>query len=190
VSDLDPAPGDLRIVQRLVNTADHEHGTDELATPEALATWLTRHGLLAKGTKLTQTDLDWARDAREALRDALAANNGGDPAKAAARLDRIAARSPVVVRFSADCKSRLEPGSDDVDGALGRIFAIVALAQVDGSWARLRACAAAECRAAFYDPSKSRTGKWCSMRRCGNRRNSRRSHRIRDQVREERRARR
>lgn len=181
VSDLDPAPGDLRIVQAFVNTADLEHGTDELATPQALADWLARHGLAAPGMTLTRTDLDWALDAREALRDALAVNRGaGGAEKVAARLDRIAARSPVVVRFSGAVESRFEPGAADVDGALGRIFAIVAAAQLDGSWTRLRACAADGCRAAFYDLSKNRTGKWCTMRRCGNRINSRRCVRLRD----------
>lgn len=109
VSDLDPAPGELRIVQAFVNTADFEHGTDEIATPEALAQWLARHGLAPAGTTFTRTDVDWAHDAREALRDALATNRrDGDSGKAAARLDRIAARSPVVVRFSEGAESRFE----------------------------------------------------------------------------------
>ena len=35
-----PAPGDLRLVQEFENTADLEQGTDQLRTPDDLATWL------------------------------------------------------------------------------------------------------------------------------------------------------
>jgi hypothetical protein len=36
-------------------------------------------------------------------------------------------------------------------------------------WQRLRLCAATDCRFAFYDASRNRTGIWCSMSTCGNR---------------------
>jgi predicted RNA-binding Zn ribbon-like protein len=54
-----------------------------------------------------------------------------------------------------------------VDGAFGRIVAIVFKAMLDGSWARLKACR--QCGWAFYDTSKNRSGSWCSMQICGNR---------------------
>jgi predicted RNA-binding Zn ribbon-like protein len=40
---------------------------------------------------------------------------------------------------------------------------------VDGSWSRLKTCENDECRWAFYDQSKNRSAKWCSMQSCGNR---------------------
>jgi predicted RNA-binding Zn ribbon-like protein len=37
------------------------------------------------------------------------------------------------------------------------------------TWRRLKVCASDRCRRAFYDRSRARSGKWCSMRACGNR---------------------
>ena len=37
---MSPAPGELEIVRRFVNTLDIESGTDELASPGALLGWL------------------------------------------------------------------------------------------------------------------------------------------------------
>jgi predicted RNA-binding Zn ribbon-like protein len=56
-----------------------------------------------------------------------------------------------------------------VAGALGRILAVAFLAQLDGSWAHLKQCADETCTSVFYDRSKNRSGKWCSMQSCGNR---------------------
>ena len=54
------------------------------------------------------------------------------------------------------------------------IAAIVADCAADGSWHRLRICAAPDCRWVFYDTSRSGAGRWCSMATCGNRDKTRR----------------
>jgi predicted RNA-binding Zn ribbon-like protein len=40
---------------------------------------------------------------------------------------------------------------------------------LDGSWPRLKACAADNCQWAFYDHSRNHSRVWCSMDVCGNR---------------------
>ena len=80
------------------------------------------------------------------------------------RAGRSAARS-----CSACRRSRSTAWADGVDGALGRLLAIVAAAQADGTWERLKACPWDTCRWAFYDHSRNRSGVWCSMAVCGNR---------------------
>jgi predicted RNA-binding Zn ribbon-like protein len=55
--------------------------------------------------------------------------------------------------------------------ALDRIVAIALGAMVDGSWGRLKACR--NCRWSFYDRSPNRSGTWCSMQLCGNRKKTR-----------------
>jgi predicted RNA-binding Zn ribbon-like protein len=47
-------------------------------------------------------------------------------------------------------------------------MAAVTQATVDGTWERLKACPEETCRWAFYDRSKNRSAKWCSMQTCGN----------------------
>jgi predicted RNA-binding Zn ribbon-like protein len=63
---------------------------------------------------------------------------------------------------------RLEPDATGVDGAMARLMAAVSEATVDGTWERLKACPEETCRWAFYDRSKNRSAKWCSMQTCGN----------------------
>jgi len=56
-----------------------------------------------------------------------------------------------------------------VDGYLGSVLAAMVQAGERGSWERLKICAADDCRWAFFDRSKNRAGRWCSMAVCGNR---------------------
>ena len=53
--------------------------------------------------------------------------------------------------------------------------AVVAVPADD--WARLKVCARDSCRWAFYDASRNRSGRWCSMAGCGNIVKMRRAHR-------------
>jgi predicted RNA-binding Zn ribbon-like protein len=146
-----PAPGDLRLVQRLVNTLDIEEQTDELSD-----TWLESAGLGGG-------DLDAVREFREAVRSVLLSHNGVPADRAALdRLGALARTAPVVVGFGP------EPVLEGAD-ALGRLFAIVAAASVAGTWERLKACPADDCHWAFYDFSRNHSRTWCDMRVCGNR---------------------
>ena len=63
----------------------------------------------------------------------------------------------------------LGPGSAGCRGALAALLAGVAVASAQGTWERLKACSAESCQWAFYDRSKNRSGRWCSMQTCGNR---------------------
>lgn len=107
---------------------------------------------------------------REALRDLLAVQNGleADIPAASAELTAAAARAKLELRF-VDGASRLEPAASGVRGAVGRILAEVQIGMTDGTWARMKACRAEDCRWAFLDTAKNQTRAWCTMRSCGNR---------------------
>lgn len=163
------APGHLELVRTFVNTLDVEEGVDELASPRALGSWLLERGLLRGGVP-TRADLVQARRVREALRALMLANNGVSVRKEAAlTLSRAARRAGLAVRFEPSGTTRAEPSAGGVDGALGRILAVVSGAMADGSWSRLKACRAADCRWAFYDHARNHSRHWCSMAVCGNR---------------------
>jgi predicted RNA-binding Zn ribbon-like protein len=49
------------------------------------------------------------------------------------------------------------------------VLAAVHASMEEGIWGRLKSCANATCGWAFYDRSKNRSGRWCSMEVCGNR---------------------
>ena len=165
------APGELELVRAFVNTLDVESGEDELPTPDALARWLTEHGLLPDSVNASRPDLSRALAVREALRSLLTANNGGAVDADAAPVVEAAARAAKLeLRFGTDGAAALEPAVGGVSGALGRLLAIVARAMVAGTWSRLKTCRSETCRWAFYDRAKNRSRTWCSMAVCGNRR--------------------
>ena len=107
---------------------------------------------------------------REAIRDLLAARSGltADVPAATAELDGASTRARLAVRF-VDGESRLEPAAGGARGAVGRIVAEVSQGMADGTWERMKACRAEDCRWAFLDTAKNRSRAWCSMKSCGNR---------------------
>ena len=164
-----PAPEPLALVQRFVNSLDLDDGDEELATPESLRDWLAERGLLSADERVSEGDLRRAIDVREGLRALLLANNGEELDDAAVeRLERASSRAGVRVTFTPGGQPELVPDAIGVDGAIARLMAIVARSRVDGSWERLKACPRESCFWAFYDRSKNRSGRWCTMEVCGN----------------------
>ncbi len=167
-----PAPGALETVRAFVNTLDVDDGIERLARPADLARWLAERDLLggAAAVRATAEDLRRAIELREALRaELLAHHDGGSDPAATATLDAAARRAMLTLRFTGPGQTALEPAAGGVDGALGRLLAIVKAAIDDGSWQRLKVCPADDCRWAFFDASRNRSAVWCDMRVCGNR---------------------
>jgi predicted RNA-binding Zn ribbon-like protein len=164
------APDALGPVRDFINTHElDEPDGEQLGTPEALAAWLAEHGLAPAGLSVSSAELARALAVREALRAELHVHGGAAPDDRARRtLDDAGHRARLELRFG-DGVPRLEPARDGVDGALGRLLAVVAKAACDGSWERLKACAAEDCQWAFYDQSRNRSRVWCDMAVCGNR---------------------
>ena len=156
-------------MQEFVNTFDVEDGIDQLADPERLRTWLTERELLAAGERLGAADLQRAVEVREALRSLLHANAGDDlDPEAVASLNRAARNARLLVQFAGDGRAGLEPEPAGVEQAVARLLAVVYTAMAEGTWPRLKACRNHECQWAFYDHSKNRSGRWCTMEVCGN----------------------
>jgi predicted RNA-binding Zn ribbon-like protein len=159
------------MVQAFVNTIDVENGIEELTGPEELRAVLTRIGALDEGSApLDERDLRRALAVREALRNLLHANVGLTPDPAALELlDRAGAAAALSVRFRRDSSSTLASNASGLDGALGRILAIVYSSMVAGTWRRLKACPRDVCGWIFYDRSRNSSSRWCAMSVCGNR---------------------
>jgi predicted RNA-binding Zn ribbon-like protein len=167
------APEGLDVVQRFVNSLDVETGDEELDSPEALLAWLAGRGLTHPGGTATPAELERALAVREGLRAVLEGHNGVEPAaEAVAALEEAAGHASLRASFRGDAPA-LEPVCGGVDAGLARLMAIVTSAAADGSWQRLKACADDGCRWAFYDHSRNRSGRWCSMATCGNQQKAR-----------------
>lgn len=161
------APQPLRVVQELVNSIDLENEVEWLGTPEELQAWLGQRGLDGR-ERPTRAAVKRVHELRLTLRELLIANNEHRTApEAADALQQTAMRARLTLHLDEHGHLALAPQADGVDGALGRILAIVHEAMAEGTWHRLKACR--ECAWAYYDYSKNRSATWCSMAICGNR---------------------
>ena len=163
-------PGQLELVREFVNTLDLDESTEELSSPEALASWLAERDLLPEQVKVGPAALARAVDLREALRLLLLANNGAalEPTAIEA-LNQAIADAALSVRFDSEGRPALAVRGSGPGAVVAPIVAIVYEATVSDTWPRLKACAADDCHWAFYDHSKNHSGTWCTMRVCGNR---------------------
>ena len=171
--DRSPAPAPLRLVQSFVNTLDIENGVEELTDPEELRRTLVRLGVLdPRHGPLTEADLRTGLEAREALREHALANNGVPAGPSALRcLERVAERADYTLRLDGG-QARLDAAASGIDGALGRVLAVVHESMAAGTWWRLKGCPRDVCHWLFYDRSRNGSGKWCAMSVCGNRTNT------------------
>jgi predicted RNA-binding Zn ribbon-like protein len=165
------APERLEAVRAFVNTLDIEDTVDALETPADVVQWLRDQGLLDREVRATSSDRSRAVALREALRAAMASNHDDAPIApdAVAVLSAAAERAGLTLSMTPDGGWVASPRAHGVDGALGALLVIVSEAMTDGSWRRLKVCANDTCQWAFYDLSRARSGRWCTMQVCGNR---------------------
>ncbi len=170
-----PAPGRLVVVQRFVNTRTYLTGGDLLADAEEeeeeeeeATAWLTEHGLLGAGERLDEAGRRRLLAFREVLRGLLVTHNGGAGADVQA-LNDLVASTALKVAFESDGRLALVVSGEGgpADRVLGRLLVVMAKAEAEGTWKRLKVCHNENCRWAFYDASKNRSGSWCNMAVCG-----------------------
>jgi predicted RNA-binding Zn ribbon-like protein len=169
-----PAPAPLDLVQDFVNTEIPDWNRDDIATPEALSTWLAGRGLIRPGDPVGGDLFVAARALRSALRELALVNTLGGPLQPERRaaLDVALGAFPLVVRAGSEGVGLAPAGAGAARG-LGAIVAIVAEARAGGAWERLKACRQETCGWLFYDSSRNRSSSWCSMQICGGREKSR-----------------
>jgi predicted RNA-binding Zn ribbon-like protein len=165
------APGRLELVQRFVNTWNHDFPAswDRIGTPEKAASWLGAKRLVARDAPITAADVDRLRRIREAIRSlAISHHDDATPPRGAVRiLDEEASRVRMAISISRGGSTSLNGAGDGIDAAVATLLAILHEAQLDGGWDRMKACR--ECEYLFYDRSKNRSAAWCAMAICGNR---------------------
>jgi hypothetical protein len=154
-----PAPGDLELVRRFLNTWRIANGgrgpADELGGLLGdRGTWERRFPGWSPGP---EDDEDLLRRLRADLRGLLGAPGGWTEV-----LNGWLSEYPLVARVVEEDRGgsvRYEPAAGG-DFA-GRILAAVAEGVREDGFSRLKACP--DCRWVFYDKSRSRTRVWCGM---------------------------
>jgi predicted RNA-binding Zn ribbon-like protein len=174
------APGRLELLQRFVNTHNHDFPDDwdRLGTPEKATAWLREKGLIGDGARVAAAEAARLRELREALRALIVAGRDGSLAPGA--LDAVAAAAryaALTVALDPEGRTGLAPAGDGVDGAVATLLGIMHEAQLTGDWERMKACR--QCEYAFFDRSKNRSAAWCAMAICGNRTKNRTYYRRR-----------
>lgn len=167
-----PAPGDLELVRAFLSLHDHEQGDPDGLPPslESLRWWLASRSLVEEEDAVKDQDLAWALRVRDALTTKVRENMGEPPdATATEFLNRAAEQTGLRVCFGCGDDSPIHVDATGVRGAIGRILGSAFLAELDGRWERFRVCHDPGCSSVFFDGSKNKSGKWCSMSACGNR---------------------
>jgi predicted RNA-binding Zn ribbon-like protein len=159
-----PAPGELLLIEQFVNTLDTEEGTDALDGAWPLSAGLTTG-------ELGPDDVARLVRFREALRSVLLSHNGVELEDAVvSELASLGRDATVVVGFGPSGEPRLEAASaSGASAVIASLLAVIARADAEGTWERLKICPADDCLWAFYDFSRNHSRTWCDMSVCGNR---------------------
>jgi predicted RNA-binding Zn ribbon-like protein len=164
---IDTLPPQVRLVRDFVNTAEPQLGTDRLVAATAVPC-LHQLGLATADVELTAEDLALLIGVREGLREVLTGHAGHDTSPSALReVNSLLGTVPVTFTL-ADRSLALSPVVDrPAHQALAAVLSAI-ITTPPQDWARLKVCARDSCRWAFYDASRNRSGRWCSMAGCGN----------------------
>jgi predicted RNA-binding Zn ribbon-like protein len=174
------APGRLQLLQRFVNTHNHDFpgDWDRIGTAVKATAWLREKDLVAAGERVSAAEAARLRELREALRALVVSNRRGRPDHAALEaIGAAAGPAGLAVAIDGDGRTALRPAAGGAAGAVATLLAILHEAQLTGDWDRMKGCR--RCEYAFYDRSKNRSASWCAMSICGNRTKNRAYYRRR-----------
>ena len=168
-------PPSAQLIEAFANTLNLEYGTDTLSTPGELSDWLLDRGLIERSPRASLSPALHAQylALRAGIREQLGANVGvpADP-------DLVEAADEVLRAVPLNARITTPPLTGGAELSPARQpLAALATAWVElcvtGDALRLKRCAEHSCELVFWDVSKNRSRKWCSMRVCGNRVKSR-----------------
>jgi predicted RNA-binding Zn ribbon-like protein len=170
VGDRRPAPAELALVQGFVNTSWNldDGNRERFTSPEAIRAWLGQRELLEPRAELDERDMGRVLDVRTGLRSMMFFNNGAPvDTEAIDRLSEALEVPGLTVRLHPAQRPDFRIRRGGLDQALALIATVVAVAQLDGRWPRLKACRGIDCGWAFYDHSRNQGSNWCAMSVCG-----------------------
>jgi hypothetical protein len=166
------APGDLEPVRSFMSLHDHIPGNPVSLppSPRSLEIWLRANRAISDDDAVTEADLRWGLRIQQALRTKVFEQAGAARDHDAIEVLNDAARDTGLrICFGCPTEGHMHTDAPGMKGAVGRLLGAAFLAELDGTFGRLRGCANPDCTSVFYDRSKNRTARWCSMASCGNR---------------------
>jgi predicted RNA-binding Zn ribbon-like protein len=159
-----PAPDELALVQRFLNTrstrsgfTDHfdDTATAQDAVSECLRAWADENGSTAPHIEVTTTTVT----ALKALRDRVLRHIVGE---------RVEVEARVTIGATEDGSLSIRPTGDELEWLESALWSAILSAQENDTLKRLKLCPNEGCLSAFYDRSKNNSGVWHDVRTCGN----------------------
>ncbi|GAB6927702.1 hypothetical protein JCM10914A_16850 [Paenibacillus sp. JCM 10914] len=163
----------LEIIADFINTHDRrmryegDSGVELLTDADGLRSWLLRYNFIHDRDNVSDEDLVLARELRSSLRAAIN-HNPHDHHDGFQSMNRAAGQFRFFYRFG-EATDVIESVDVQGKGGIARLLILVFRLRENHLWDRLRVCMAADCQWVFVDRSRPGTGKWCSMKACGNR---------------------
>jgi hypothetical protein len=157
----------LDIIADFFNTHDRrmcfedDPGIEKLQTPEDLYNWLIQHHLISEDDAVTMEDLELAIKLRTEARKIIV-NNLYDDKEIQFDLTNSFMFTINIFENSEELQPIHKKG-------LGKLMVMIYELKKKELWHRIRICSAHDCQWVFVDHSRPGTGKWCSMKACGNR---------------------
>jgi len=161
------APGNLYLVEAFLNTWSDELGIEDFETTTTTQEWLKNVGLWASSKKLTAEQHRKLIKFRSDLRSWILDSDAAEPLKESTR------DITFNTTFEAGGDVHFHPTGDPYQHLLGALTKAIAESQIDGTWERFKCCELPTCGWAYYDSTRSRTKRWCSMKTCGSRHKAR-----------------
>jgi len=160
------APGDLALLEGFLNTWSGELSIEDFGTVSDTEKWLRQFGLWMGSKKLTATHREKIIQFRECLRAWILDNSSTQPL--------AASLSDVVFHAEIDeGMLSFKAVGDPYQFLVGSLAKAISASQNAGTWDRFKCCELPTCGWAFYDSTRSRTKRWCSMKTCGSRHKAR-----------------
>lgn len=161
------APDDLVLLEAFLNTWSGELGLEDFVSAKATEAWLKGVGLWSGQQHLTAAQQKKIIEYRANLRAWILDTNASKPVNDAMS----------IVNFHAEAEPggdlRFYPSGDAYQFLVGTLTQVISTSQQNGTWKRFKCCELPTCGWAFYDSTRSRTRRWCSMKTCGSRHKAR-----------------
>ncbi len=162
-----PAPGNLRLLEGFLNTWSGELGFDDFETTKSTEAWLRGFDLWAGVRELTSEQQQRIIKFRGYLRAWILDENNSHP------LNDLITEISFQAEFGSGGEVHFRSLGNAYQGVLGVLTEVISESQQDGTWDRFKCCELPTCGWAFYDSTRSRTKRWCSMKTCGSRHKAR-----------------
>ncbi len=152
------------IILSFANTLRSDSGADLLSTREEAAGWLRTEALLPAEVGLTNSEHAALIRLRDSIRDVLTAHTSRrEDRDSAARLTRAIADGRLVLTVDTASTVQLASAARaSYPNLVAAIAIAIAESAADGTWLRLKSCAAPRCGEAFHDDSPTATTTRCS----------------------------